>query len=552
MCAPCTTSSGARLPLTISHKRPGKSLFPLERQTESVLSRVFPALALSLLVVPASAQSPAPSRLPASAQAKIEAILRDPNLQSAHVGIAVVALGRSSNTASIRVAPFAHGLQPLLYSHDGDKRFIPASNFKLFTAAWALESLGASYAFQTRAVLSPLRFGREGVWPLGTPLPLALTLDGDGDPSLTGDDLKALADRVAASPLVKGQSLIVRVAPSRFGAEENGRRYPDGWTIDDTIWYYGAPITGWALDRNQIDVTITGTKPGMLADMKVEGEMPFSIFNGVLTAPDAQSSTGAHFDRGDRSSPLGPSLSIGGTVAPGSTDAEGVAVPDPNEWIRARFITLLQARGVSVANPNAPFVMSEGQLVASHTSAPLGTILQRFLKSSDNLYGEMLLRAAATRTPQKKWPQVASTGLAARSHGAMLDWLSSKNMPVASLRMSDGCGLSRYDIVTPIAITRLLALEAGQKDGAAFYSALPIAGIDGTLKNRMKNTPAQGNARAKTGTFSIVNCLSGYVTTRDNVRLAVSVLTNFAPDGDAARERQGQIFAALADTKWTK
>ncbi len=517
-----------------------------------MLSRVFPAFALGLLVVPAAAQSAPPTKLPASAQAKIEAILRDPNLQSAHVGIAVVALGRSNDLSSIRVKPFAGNVQPLLYSHDGDKRFIPASNFKLFTASWALESLGASYSFQTRAMLSSLQFGREGIWPVGTPLPLALTLDGEGDPSLTGDDLRGLADQVAANPLVKGQSLVVRVAPSRLAAEESGRRYPDGWTIDDTTWYYGAPITGWALDRNQIDVTIKGTTPGMLADMKVDGEMPFSIFNGVLTANDAQSATGAHFDRGDRTSPIGSTLSIGGTVAPGSTDTEGVAVPDPNEWIRQRFIALLQARGVSVVNPNAPFVMSGAQLVASHTSAPLGTVLQRFLKSSDNLYGEMLLRAAATRAPQKKWPQIASTGLAARSHGAMLDWLSSKKVPVASLRMSDGCGLSRYDIVTPLAITRLLALEAGQKDGPWLYGALPIAGVDGTLKNRMVKTAAQGNARAKTGTFSIVNCLSGYVTTRDNVRLAVSVLTNFAVDGDAAREREGQVFAALADTKWTK
>lgn len=517
-----------------------------------MLSRVFPALALSLLALPASAQSLAPTHLPASAQAKIEAILRDPNLQSAHVGIAVVALGRASSTSSVRVTPFAKGAQPLLYSHDSDKRFIPASNFKLFTAAWALESLGASYTFQTRATLSPLRFGRESVWPVGMPMPLALTLDGDGDPSLTGDDLKSLADQIAASPAVKGNSIIVRVAASRLAAEESGRRYPDGWTIDDATWYYGAPITGWALDRNQIDVTITGTTPGSLADMKVTGEMPFSIFNGVLTAPDAKSATGVHFDRGDRTSPLGSSLAIDGTVAPGSTDTEGVAVPDPNEWIRVRFITLLQARGVSVVNPGVSFAMGQGQQVASHNSAPLGTVLQRFLKSSDNLYGEMLLRAAATRDPQKRWPQVASTGLAARSHSAMLDWLSTKNVPVSSLRLSDGCGLSRYDIVTPAALTRLLALEATQKDGAAFYSALPIAGVDGTLKDRMKNTPAQGNARAKTGTFSIVNCLSGYVTTRDNVRLAVSVLTNFAPDGDAAREREGQIFAALADTKWTK
>ncbi len=500
----------------------------------------------------ALAQSAAPVKLPPVTQSKIETILRDANLSSAHVGVAVVALGRARTPAQARITPFAGGAQPLVFARDGDKRFLPASNFKLFTASWALESLGASHTFATRATLAPLRFLKTGVWPVGEPLPLSLRLEGEGDPSLSGDDLRALADQVAASPRVKDQSVIVSVLPSRLGAEENGGRFPDGWTIDDTTWYYGAPITGWALDRNQIDVTISGTRPGELADMKVDGELPFPILNGVLTAPDAASATGAHFDRGDRTSPLGSTLEISGLVAPGSKDLEGVAVPDPNSWIRARFSALLRARGVRVVDPGVGYALGKSEEIALHKSAPLGTLLQKFLKTSDNLYGEMLLRAAATDAPKKKWSQVSSSGLAARSHGALLDWLDANRVPVGGLRLSDGSGLSRYNLVTPVALTRLLALEARQEEGAFFYNALPIAGTDGTLKNRMKNTRAQGNARAKTGTFSIVNCLSGYVTTRDGVRLAVSVLTNFAPDGDRARESEGQIFAALADATWTK
>ena len=537
----------------LAYEKQSASQLKEEFKLKSVFLRSVPIAALSLVAAPAFAQNLAPTKLPAATQQKIEAILRDSNFQSARVGVAVVAVGRAGSPAQARVQAFAKNAQPLLFSSDGDKRFIPASNFKLFTASWALESLGASHFFETRALVAPLRFARESVWPLNTPLPLALTLEGEGDPSLTSDDLRSLADRVAASPLIKGHSVVVRVAPSRFAAEENGGRYPDGWTLDDALWYYGAPVTGWALDRNQIDVTIKGAEAGLPADMKVDGEPPFSIFNGALTAPDAKSATGIHFDRGDKSTPLGSSLSIDGTVAPGATDTEGIAIPDPNEWIRTRFANLLQSRGVQVVDPNVSYSTTETpRLVSTHLSASVGTILKRFLKSSDNLYGEMLLRASATRTPSKKWPQVASSGLAAKSHGAMLDWLSSKGLPVSSLRMSDGSGLSRYDLVTPIAITRLLALESAQKDGAYFYNALPIAGVDGTLKNRMKNTPAQNNVRAKTGTFSIVNSLSGYVTTRDGVRLAVSVLTNFAPDGEVAREREGQIFAALADAKWTR
>jgi len=493
----------------------------------------------------------APTHLPNSAQEQIEAILNDENLRDAHVGVAIVALGRSQSPATSQVQPFIGGAQPLLFGRDAEKRFLPASNFKLFTAAWTLESLGAAHTFATRVSLAPLRFLREGAWPVGEPLPVVVRLEGEGDPSLKGEDLRQLAQYVSASPSVKGKSVVVNLEPSPLHAEESGGRYPDGWTLDDATWDYGAPITGWALDRNEIDVTLTGTKAGELADMKVEGEMPMSIFNGVVTAPDAASATGAHFDRGDARSALGASVSISGTVAAGSRDHESLAVPDPNAWIRARFAALLRARGVRVVDPNVGYAVGQEQEIARHTSAPIGAILRDFLKPSDNLYGEMLLRASATRTPKKKWPQIASTGLAAQSHGALLDWLDGNGVPVASLRMSDGSGLSRYNLVTPLTLARLLALESKQKDAAFFYDALPLAGVDGTLAKRMKGTRAQNNARAKTGTFSIVNCLSGYVTTRDGVRLAVSVLTNFAPDGDRARESESRVFEALADTSFS-
>src|SRR5690606_12533735 len=125
--------------------------------------------------------------------------------------------------------------------------------------------------------------------------------------------------------------------------------------------------------------------------------------------------------------------------------------------------------------------------------------------------------------------------LANTAHRAMNGWLND----ATSMRLSDGSGLSRYNLVTPRNIVSLLVQMEKEKEGAAFYSALPIAGVDGTIKNRMKNTPAENNVRAKTGTFSIVNCLSGYVTTRDGQRLAVSILTNGIEGSDTAREWQG-------------
>ena len=90
----------------------------------------------------------------------------------------------------------------------------------------------------------------------------------------------------------------------------------------------------------------------------------------------------------------------------------------------------------------------------------------------------------------------------------------------------DGSGLSRHDLVTPETMVKVLV--AIQRDTAfqAFYDALPIAGVDGTISNRMRGTPAQNNMHAKTGTIEFVRSLSGYVTTADNERLVFSFLSN--------------------------
>ncbi|MBA3584461.1 MAG: D-alanyl-D-alanine carboxypeptidase/D-alanyl-D-alanine-endopeptidase, partial [Gemmatimonadetes bacterium] len=97
-----------------------------------------------------------------------------------------------------------------------------------------------------------------------------------------------------------------------------------------------------------------------------------------------------------------------------------------------------------------------------------------------------------------------------------------------SIRLADGSGVSRYNLVTARQIVRLLAYMANRDDLAAVYAAaLPIAGLDGTLEDRMAGTPAEGHARAKTGSLSGVSALSGYAPAADGERLAFSIVMEF-------------------------
>ena len=556
--------------------------------------------------------APAPKSLPAKTRLQIEALLRHPDIQSGHIGLAIVALGQAKSPAQFPAAPYDAHAQPLLFERDSKKRFLPASNMKLFTAAWALAQLGPDARFTTRIVQTQPMAVHAGAWPTNTPYPSVLTLYGDGDPSLSSADLDEMAAQIVAN---NQGAMIVRASDALFprgsmSGEEGGGRYPDGWTLDDALWYYGAPVSALAVNRNQVDVTVTGAALGEPAMIKSEPEAPFSIFAPVITVPKDDPRAGKlQWTRGDAESPLSQTLSITGFVAPGQIDSEGVAVPDPRAWAQSLLDSSLRAKGAAIVEPKGFVGQKDAVIAARHDSPPLSFLLQRFLKSSDNLYGEMLLRRAAISLPREKTakisqtaasvpktvglastqanapeptskaaepetmqakstdsapapvasapvasapvealqnPQIASTGVAARAHGAMFSWLKQSGVPTAGLRFSDGSGLSRYDLVTPIAVARLLGAAQQIKGGAAFYDALPVAGVDGTLKNRMKGSAAQGNVHAKTGSFSIVSSLSGYVTTRDGQRLAVSILTNGVEDGDLARRWQNQVFTALA------
>jgi D-alanyl-D-alanine carboxypeptidase/D-alanyl-D-alanine-endopeptidase (penicillin-binding protein 4) len=100
----------------------------------------------------------------------------------------------------------------------------------------------------------------------------------------------------------------------------------------------------------------------------------------------------------------------------------------------------------------------------------------------------------------------------------------------------DGSGLSRHSLITAEATVQLLTYMSRQRSASAFRDALPVAGVDGTLRNRFKGGPAAGNVRAKTGTIDMVSALSGYVTSAAGERLVFSVIINNVPGEASIRE----------------
>ena len=127
-------------------------------------------------------------------------------------------------------------------------------------------------------------------------------------------------------------------------------------------------------------------------------------------------------------------------------------------------------------------------------------------------------------------------------------FLAEAGIAPESLVIWDGSGLSRHNLITPNAAAQLYAFMNRHRYASSWRDSLTIAGVDGTLQNRFKNTFAAGNVRGKTGTIDQVSALSGYLTTAAGEQLAFCVIVNALPAGSAAsRAVIDEIVLALAN-----
>jgi len=203
-----------------------------------------------------------------------------------------------------------------------------------------------------------------------------------------------------------------------------------------------------------------------------------------------------------------------------------IAIEDPAEFAANLLVRLLGARGVKIdgrarsrhaGGPLADETAPQAVL-AEHTSVPLSEDIRLTNKNSENLHAELLLLLTAH---EKAGANDYEDALKVES-----DFFRSAGIADGDVVLSDGSGLSRKDLVTPRATVQLLHYAATQPWGELYRSTLPVAGEDGTLSERMKNTPAVARVFAKTGTIGHGNALSGYATTLRGERLLFAILGN--------------------------
>lgn len=416
-----------------------------------------------------------------------------------------------------------------LYARNADGYFMPASNAKLFTTAFALATLGPDYRVRT-TVASSGEIDANGV------LSGDLILVGRGDANLSnrkfpygkkeereGPPEKVLADFAAAVAArgVKEVTGDVVADDSMFQHE----KFPSGWLVNDILWSYGAAVSAIAVNDNIFTLDLRpGANVGDLAryDDGLAGDF-YSVENSVVTAArGSEEKLALARDPGSRVLHLSGTMPLDAPVR-----HLNIAVEEPAEFAASLLARLLEARGVKIdgharvrhaADAAAISAAALQTVLAERTSVALSDEIRLTNKNSENLHAELLLLLAAH---EKSGARNYEDSMKVAS-----DFFRTAGIADGDVALSDGSGLSRKDLVTPRAVVQILRYAAAQPWGDLYRSTLPIAGEDGTLSDRMKNTPAAARIFAKTGTIGHGNALSGYATSVHGERLLFSILGN--------------------------
>ena len=448
-----------------------------------------------------------------------------------------------ASTSNAQAVVGVHAVQlrtgKVLHDQLGANSFTPASNTKLFSTALALTRLGPDHTFETR-LAADVEPDAEGV------LRGDLYWIGGGDPTLGSraysrfrDDAKltAVVDEFVAALEKRG---IRHITGDIVGDDTRYPRdlYPVGWTVDDAIADYGAPVSALSIHDNVQAFSISPWALRFTPAIEY-----FTVFNQVRVGQEPEIQV-------ERAATGSRQLLLTGHSPGDKAVTELVAVEDPAHFAAAILHDALLRRGIRVdGHPSTrsrragdPLPAKPPVTIATKTSPPLLEVLRVIDKISQNLFAELVLREVALVRSGEATRQAANREM------SQFLWQAGVNPECCYFQ--DGSGLSRQTLVTPRAIARVLAfMNRSEQHREAWLSLMPIGGVDGSLTRRFEFDKENGKRiRAKTGSLSHVAALSGYATSKTHGDVAFSIILNhFNGFAAEAREIIDKIAVAIAE-----
>ncbi|MBT4963722.1 MAG: D-alanyl-D-alanine carboxypeptidase/D-alanyl-D-alanine-endopeptidase [Francisellaceae bacterium] len=396
-----------------------------------------------------------------------------------------------------------------IYSKNADQLFIPASTLKLFTSAAALQQLGPDFCFETQL---KIKSSSKSVPVLNNTVYLKFS----GDPSFSEKNLDDLLNTFVKAGIkeINGDFILDETL-------YEGPKWGRGWIIEDTYWYFSPPITAAILNENYVGVSINPSKTlGQPTIIKFDKpQIDMKISSNVKTVTYKESEEECQLDILLNAN---NNLHFKGCWAVSNKPYQGrVAIQDPISHIKNLIIIKLRELGIKIKGQvKSGKTPANSFILAIHKSENLTSLLPKILGNSNNLYAESLFKTIGA--------EVYGRGSFQTGTLAVKKILSKYNgLDVESLHFVDGSGLSRYNLITPGHLSRVLFTMYNDTElGGHFSQALAMSGVKGSLRNRLHSFDTIKKIKAKTGTMSGVSGIAGFLNTRKGQSLIVVVLIN--------------------------
>lgn len=455
---------------------------------------------------------------------QMEDIFNDPNFSNAHWGVLIQSLETGE----------------YFYKRNENKLFMPASNLKLFTTSAGLVLLGDDYRFTTEIYM---RGRMDGSTLIGD-----LVVKGKGDPTISGrfykNDVYKVFNDWADSLLNFG---IDEITGNIIGDDNefDDLGLGNGWEWDYESDWYAAQSSAISFNDNCIDVVVKVDKISGKAKIDLIPDTKYAVIVNKVAVVNDDSATSIEVFR-ERGTNV---VTVYGKIKKSDSLKTFVTVNNPTQFTMVVLKEVLQKKGIVIGgfpmdidDLSSPIENYELSILFTYRSPQLKEIVKVINKNSHNFFSEQLLKVIGL---EKENYGTAENGISACSTVFQEMGIDPENM-----RMVDGSGLSRLNLVTPKQIISLLNYMYHNNYYLSFYNSLPIAGVDGSLAGRMKGSKAENNVRAKTGFIGYVRSLSGYVQTGDNELIAFSMIANnFTVPLKLAENIQDLVCNRLANFK---
>lgn len=436
--------------------------------------------------------------------------IKKPNLQNDTIkqGLGFILNHSKLNNVNIGIIVQSMKTNHILYQHRVNYFYTPASVQKLFTAVAALSFLKPSYRFMTQLFM-------DGKIKNGT-LQGNLTVKFSGDPELKLKDLRELFHQLHRYGLNK---IVGNVYIDNFDYS-NIPQYPPGCLWDDLSYSYAAPLNTIIINHNKFLLHFfpgktNGEKP------KLKSNLPPNVarfYNYLQTSAKYNKYCPITIYSNDQND-----YKLGGCLVKSWGEQRRVlAIRDMIGYSKAIIKQLLKRNQIEYAGHiNIHRIPPNAVLIANHLSPPLSKIVKEMLKDSDNLSTNSVLKKIGEVYDQNQSTWIKSL------HALKTILQTPTGIDFKNNLIADGAGLSRYNLITPQQIAKLLYYAYHNPTiNPTLLAALPIGGKDGTLEDRMLSTSKQERVRAKTGSMTGVSALAGYIQTKHNGTLSFVIMIN--------------------------